>query len=249
MQLTDLKFLLSRKAIGPVAVLSMLSAGLFVFMELADEILEGEGLHYDETLFLALRSAADTNDPIGPPWLEEAAIELTALGGYPVIILMTLVVAGYLGVVAQRGAAIYVILSVAGGSLLSAVLKEFFNRPRPDFVEQLDAVHTASFPSGHAMVGTVTYLTLGALIIRFARTRGETIYVLCVVAFIAALVGLTRVYTGVHWPSDVLAGWALGISWAAFVWCVIGVIQYRTHIRSAGSMARGFFQSRYWREP
>lgn len=244
MRSSDLRIVLSRKAVWPAAVLSFLAAGLFVFIELADEIMEGEALDFDEYLLLALRNPADLDDPLGPPWLEETAVELTALGGYPIIILLTLIVAGYLGIVARRGAALYVIGSVAGGSAISATLKQFFERPRPDLVEQLDVIHTASFPSGHAMVGAVTYLTLGALLIRYAKTPAETVYVTFVAGFIAALVGFTRVYLGVHWPSDVLAGWALGLSWAAFVWCVVAVIEYRAHFSAIGARARGVWSRR-----
>jgi undecaprenyl-diphosphatase len=232
---------LTLKAIAPVALLSLLSLGIFIFLELAEEIGEGEALGYDEHLLLSLRNPADLSDPIGPPWLEEIALELTSLGGYPIIALLTLAVAGYLAIVARRWAAIYVLGSIGGGALLSTLLKVFFERPRPDIVEQLDVIHTASFPSGHAMVGTVTYLTLGALVVRFAGTRREAIYILSVVAFIAVTVGLTRVYLGVHWPSDVIAGWALGTSWAAFIWCLVGVIEHRAAIHAFGTRAGSYF--------
>ncbi|WP_099864045.1 phosphatase PAP2 family protein [Pararhizobium haloflavum] len=249
MQFADLKIVLSRKAVWPAAVMSFLAAGLFVFIELAEEIMEGEALDFDEALLLAFRNPADLGDPLGPPWLEETALELTALGGYPVIVVLTLAVAGYLGVAAWRGAALYVLASVAGGSALSALLKRFFERPRPDIVEQLDVIHTASFPSGHAMVGTVTYLTLGALLVRYAKTRAEMIYVVFTAGVITVLVGLTRVYLGVHWPSDVVAGWAMGLSWAAFVWCVVAVIEYRAQISAIGSRASGYLIGRGKVEP
>jgi len=240
MRIADLRSAVTIKALWPVALVGFLSAGLYVFIELAEEIMEGEALGYDEALLLALRNPADLSDPLGPAWMEETALELTALGGYPIVILLTLAVAGYLGVAAWRWAAVYVVASVSGGAALSAILKEFFERPRPDIVEQLDVIHTASFPSGHAMVGTVTYLTLGALLIRYAKTRGEIIYVACVAGFITVLVGLTRVYLGVHWPSDVIAGWALGLSWAACVWCFVAIVENRTRISAFSAKARGY---------
>lgn len=242
MQHADLRSVLSAKVIWPAAVLCLLTAGLYVFIELAEEIMEGESLHFDEYLLLALRNPLDPNDPLGPPWMEEAALELTTLGGYPFIVILTVIVAGYLGIVAKIGAAFYVMGSVVGGSILSAVLKEFFERPRPDLVDAMDMVHTASFPSGHATVGTVVYLTLGALMVRYARSHAERIYVIFIVCLISVLVGFTRVYLGVHWPSDVLAGWALGLSWAAFVWCFVAVIEYRHPIRDAGIRASGFLR-------
>lgn len=242
MHISDLKHILSAKAVWPAAVLAFLGAGLFVFIELADEIAEGDAFFFDEALLLMLRDPNDVSNPIGPAWLEETAVEFTALGGYPLIILMTLAIAGYFAVRAWHGAAVYVLASVAGGGILSAVLKLMFDRPRPEIVGQFDTVHTASFPSGHAMVGTVTYLTLGALLVRFSRTRAEAIYIVAVTGFITALIGFTRVYLGVHWPSDVLAGWALGLSWAAFVWCVVAVIEYRAQIRTVGSRAGSYLR-------
>jgi undecaprenyl-diphosphatase len=240
MRLTDLCSAVTLKALWPIALLAVLGACMFVFLELAEEIMEGEGLDFDERVLLALRNPADTSDPLGPPWLEETALELTALGGYPIIGLLTLAVAGYLGVATRRWAAFYVLFSVAGGAILSTVLKAFFERPRPDLVEQLDVIHTASFPSGHAMVGTVTYLTLGALLIRYARSRAEVIYVATVVFIITVTIGLTRVYLGVHWPSDVIAGWALGLSWASIVWCAIALIENRARLAKLGVQARGY---------
>lgn len=240
----DLKPELLLRAIWPVAVVALLAAGLYVFIELADGVMEGETLALDQSLLLALREDGDPGNPLGPPWLEETAAELTALGGYPIIVLLTLAVAGYLSIVAWRGAAYYVIGSVAGGASISAILKESFGRARPELVEALDVTHTASFPSGHAMVGTVVYLTLAALLVRYARTHAERIYVVCVAGFIAVIVGLSRVYLGVHWPSDVLAGWALGLSWAAFVWCVVATIEYRRQIRRVGVKAGRFLWRR-----
>lgn len=224
------------QAIGPVLVLAIAGFGVFSFLSIADEVAEGEIRAIDEWLFYLFRNAADPSDPLGPPWLEEAAAEITALGGYPVIVLAVLIVVGLLLVTRRYGPAIYTVLSVGVGSLLSHVLKLLYERPRPNLVEHLDVVHTASFPSGHAMVGTVAYLTLAALVTRFFDDLRVRIYVVAVALAMAMLIGLTRVYLGVHWPSDVAAGWALGTAWASFAWLVPSVLLFfrRRSARGAG---------------
>jgi undecaprenyl-diphosphatase len=194
---------------------------------------------FDEALLLALRSPADTATPLGPSWLQEAALEITALGGFTIIGLFITLIVGYLLVTGHRWAALYVAVSVAGGAALSTGLKILFDRPRPDIVDHLDVIHTASFPSGHAMVGTVTYLTLGGLLVRYARSRAEIAYILCAVLLLSIMVGVTRVYLGVHWPSDVIAGWALGVAWSSFIWAVITTIEMRSAYQEQRRVAAG----------
>lgn len=216
-----------RAAVLPVAMVAILAFGVFSFFSIADEMAEGEIRAIDETLFLIFRSPSDVGDPLGPPWLEEAAAEITALGGYPVIILAVLVVTGLLLITRRYGPAVYTVVSVASGAAVSQVLKNYFERPRPDLVEHLDVVHTASFPSGHAMVGTVAYLTLAALVTRFFDDKYVQVYVIVVAVVMSVLIGLTRVYLGVHWPSDVAAGWALGTAWASLAWLLVSALQFR----------------------
>ena len=228
-----------RAAVLPVTMIAILALGVFTFLSIADEVAEGEIHTIDETLFLIFRSASDMADPLGPPWLEEAAAEITALGGYPVILLAVLVVTGLLLITRRYGPALYTVVSVASGAAVSQVLKDHFERPRPDIVEHLDAVHTASFPSGHAMVGTVAYLTLAALVTRFFDDGWVRAYVIAVAVAMSVLIGLTRIYLGVHWPSDVAAGWALGTAWASFTWLFVSALQYRRHRKAMRDEADG----------
>lgn len=214
-----------REALVPVIALGLLAFGVYVFFAIADEVAEGEIRDFDEWLFLALRVSGDSQQPLGPAWLEEAALEITALGGYALIILAVAVVAGLLIVTRRYGAALYTVVTVSSGALLSYGSKLYFARPRPDLVEHLDITHTASFPSGHAVAITVAYFTLAALVIRFFSDPRVRIYVLCVAVVISILVGLSRVYLGVHWPSDVIAGWALGIAWASLAWLVASALR------------------------
>ena len=97
--------------------------------------------------------------------------------------------------------------------MLSTLLKMGYNRPRPDLTTMSEQF-TASFPSGHAMLSAVTFLTLGALLARFAPTRRLQVYSITGALLLTLLVGSSRLYLGVHYPSDILAGWCLGSAWA-----------------------------------
>lgn len=232
--------------IWPVALVSAIGAGLFVFIALAEEVMEGERIVFDRSILLFFRHSDNLAITIGPEWVKEAAVEITALGGYPAITLLTVGVVGFLAISGRRGNAVYVLLSVIGGALLSSILKIVIDRARPDLVEQLDVIHTASFPSGHALITTVTYLTLGSLVVRQVPTMREKAYVMGAAIFVALLVGVTRVYLGVHWPSDVIAGWALGTAWAALVWCGAELAERREAI---GELLRELRPSRRKDEP
>jgi undecaprenyl-diphosphatase len=101
---------------------------------------------------------------------------------------------------------------------LTLALKNWFERPRPDIIVHELYRSTASFPSGHATMSALVYLTLAALVVRVIRDRRLKASVLAVAVLLTGLVGVTRVYLGFHWPSDVLAGWALGAAWALGFW-------------------------------
>lgn len=222
--------LLSRIGRNEVAVLLAVLgvAGLLLgFVELAGEVLEGETTAFDRTILLALRNPADPADPLGPGWLEKAARDITALGSSVTLTLVSLSVAGYLALAAKRRAAVMMLGSVTGGMLLSTLLKLGFDRPRPDLVPHGDVVYTASFPSGHAMLSAVVYLTLGALLARVQPGRRLKAYVLLLVVALTLLIGCSRVYLGVHWPTDVLAGWCVGAAWSAVCWLVALRLQRR----------------------
>ncbi|UFN49622.1 phosphatase PAP2 family protein [Roseomonas sp. OT10] len=194
------------------------AVALYGFVELAGEVVEGDTLRLDRAILLALRDPADPSEPLGPRWFEETARDMTALGSHLILGGATLAAAGYLLLSRQRAAAWLVLLSVGGGMLLSSLLKSGFERPRPDLVPHAVAVYTASFPSGHAMLSAVTYLTLGALLMRVQRRRRLKVYILCLAVATTLLVGASRIYLGVHWPSDVLAGWCVGAAWALLCW-------------------------------
>ncbi|MGE0661207.1 MAG: phosphatase PAP2 family protein [Reyranellaceae bacterium] len=209
---------LARRELALLSVLLLAAGGVWGFVEIADEVLEGEADAFDRLLFLALRNPANVDDPLGPPWLEEAALEITALGSFAVLSLIVLAAIVWLLLLRKVGSAALLVLSVGGGVLLSSLLKSGFARPRPDLAPHIDAVHTMSFPSGHAMSAAVVYLTLGALLARAQPHRRLKIYLASVGVVITVLVGISRVYLGVHWPTDVLAGWCVGSAWALLCW-------------------------------
>jgi undecaprenyl-diphosphatase len=200
---------------------------LFAFVEIADDVVEGDTVAFDTMVLLAFREAADLSNPLGPPWLEGIMRDFTALGGVAILTTFTVLVAGFLLLTGKRHAAWMVIVSVIGGIALSHLLKWGFGRPRPDLVPHATAVYSESFPSGHAMLSAVVYLTLGTLL---ARTEAEVrvkIYLLSAAALLTLIVGISRIYLGVHWPTDVLAGWAVGASWSLVCWLVMLWLQGR----------------------
>lgn len=201
--------------------LLLIGLGMWLFVELADEVIEGETMTLDETILLAMRNPEDHADPLGPPWLEEIGRDYTALGGIGVVGLVTGVVCVYLAF-ARRWSLLWLIVIVVAGSLgFNQLLKAGFNRPRPDLVPHGMVVYHASFPSGHAMLAASVYLTLGALLARLQQRRFQAFLVMGTAILVTVLVGISRVYLAVHWPSDVLAGWAAGSVWATICWLAV----------------------------
>jgi undecaprenyl-diphosphatase len=197
-----------------LVALLLIAGAIWAFVEVADEVIEGESLAFDEALLRAFRRPDDPSQPIGPAWLLRIAEDLTALGGVAVISLVTVTTVGYLALRKKWGATALVVASVGGGAIMSTLLKNWFERPRPTAVAHLIEVHSLSFPSGHSMLSAVTYLTLGSLLSRTTSDWRIKTYILALAVLLAGVIGTTRVFLGVHYPTDVLAGWCAGISWA-----------------------------------
>jgi undecaprenyl-diphosphatase len=209
----------------------------FVVLNLAGEVLEGDTQYFDERILASLRKADDPSTPIGPRWLEIAAQDVTALGSATVLGLTVVIVVGFLllqGLIRNAG---FVLVASLGGWLLNDVLKAIFARPRPSIVPHLREVFTLSFPSGHALTSAVVFLTLGALLMHVAERRIVKFYCLAVAVFATALIGSTRVYLGVHYPTDVLAGWMFGTSWALLCWLLARVLDRRAGLREERAQA------------
>jgi undecaprenyl-diphosphatase len=203
------------------------------FVAIAGAVSQGATHEVDEALMRAFRDPANPGVLRGPRWLEGSVRDVTALGGMTVLVLFTLAVAVFLGVRRQRHALVLVVVASLGGLLLSNGLKLVFQRPRPDLVPHLARVDSMSFPSGHAVSSAVVYLTLGALLSQLVQPRKQKAYFLGVACVLTFLVGLSRVILGVHYPSDVLAGWSVGLAWALVCWMAAAHLQRRGKVEKA----------------
>lgn len=214
-----------RREILALATLAASAALVMGFVELAGEVLEGDTRAFDRAVLLSLRQADDPAATVGPWWLDIAARDITSLGSITVLLLVSGLVVVYLLMKRNPRAAFLVALSVGGGMVLNWALKLLFERARPELVPHAIEVHSLSFPSGHSTLAAVTYLTLGALLARIEQRASLKAYLLGAAMLLAILIGLSRVYLGVHWPTDVLAGWALGAAWAMLCWLVAFQLQ------------------------
>ena len=212
-----------------VLVALVLAAGAFwAFLELGDEFDEASAL--DRRLMLLLRTPGAINDPIGPRNIEEVVRDITALGGTVVVTMLTVV--GVLSFAFHRK---YRHAAVLAGTVLLAwassdLAKELYGRPRPDLVSHGAYVYSASFPSGHSTLSAAVYLTLAAMVSSLEPRRRTKALAYGLAMAVLLAVGLSRVYLGVHWPSDVVAGWCLGGAWALLAWTVL---------RHTGGQTRG----------
>ncbi len=207
-------------------VLAGIAAGVWSFAAIATEVREGETRGFDREVLLAMRRPGDLS-PKGGVRVEEAARDITSLGSTSILGLITLAAVSFLALDGKRHMAYFAGASVVGGTIISILLKELFQRPRPEIVPHLAYASSTSFPSGHSMMSAVTYLTLGALLARSHERKSVKAFSLLVAAGICFLVGVTRVYLGVHWPTDVLAGWTAGAVWALLCWVVARRLQTR----------------------
>jgi len=215
-----------------VLLMLLLAGSIWAFVALAGEVLEGDTQALDRVLLLMLRAPGNPAEPFGPPWLKEMGRDLTALGGYTVLTLLTLAVAAFLVLRRMWGATLLLVAAVASGTLASYLLKDIFGRPRPELVPHGSYVASASFPSAHSMMAAVVYLTLGALLARVEPLRRIKAFILSVAILLTLLVGISRVYLGVHWPTDVLAGWTVGAAWALLCWLIARALQRRGQVET-----------------
>jgi len=205
----------------------LVAAAVWGFVELAGEVVEGATQRFDEQVVGALRDPQNPRLPRGPRWLKEAGRDVTALGGVTVLMLMTLTAAGYLTLQRKFYAMGLMLLAVFSGAIVSTVLKAWVGRPRPPTGSELAEVFTSSFPSGHSMLSAIVYLVLGTMLARLESRRLIRWYFLAVAVSLTLLIGVSRVYLGVHYPSDVLGGWTAGLGWAVLWWLIAHWLQKR----------------------
>ncbi|HEU4618566.1 MAG TPA: phosphatase PAP2 family protein [Gammaproteobacteria bacterium] len=224
-----LSWLLGRER-RPLLALLLLAGAAWAFAELADEVSEGATRAVDVRLLLLLRTAGDPADPIGPPWAEELGRDVTALGGVGLLTFITLASAGFVALQGRPRLAVYLLACTGSGMLVASLLKLGFDRPRPELVPHGQAVYSSSFPSGHSMMSAIVYLTLGALLAAAQPNRRLKVYLISLAVLLTVSVGVSRVYLGVHWPTDVLAGWTAGAAWAFACWTIARRLRRRGRV-------------------
>ena len=198
-----------------VATVVLLAFGVFV------EAVGGKPLALDRRIALAFRNPADPLVPAGPAWLREAARDVTSLGGTVVLGMIIFAVEGYL-VLAHEFAAVWLIaIAVLGGLALNNLLKLIVARPRPAVIAHGTLYYTKSFPSGHAAMSAITYLTIGALLTQTHPAFVTGLFITSIATFFTFAVGVSRIYLGIHYPTDILGGWCLGAGWSMLCWQVM----------------------------
>lgn len=228
---------LGKNEAGAIAAVVVAAALLLLFGALAEEVVEGDTHRLDRAVLMAFRSSGNPADLIGPDWFEEMVRDVTALGSYAFVIIIVTAATGYMLLMRKYGLALLLLAAEAGGMLFSTLLKELFDRPRPD-IEHAAKVFTASFPSGHATLSAVTFLTLGALLTRVTTDRKSKIYFMATAIVLTVLVGLSRLYLGVHYPSDIIAGWCVGSAWAVLCWGAATWLQRRGEVEQPAQQDR-----------
>jgi undecaprenyl-diphosphatase len=203
-----------RPELRAMVMILLVVSGIWALVELAQYVIEGDPHHLDRAILLALRSPTDLDDPIGPRWFEEMVRDYTAFGAVGVLTFIVLAAIGFMLLQGKYRSTLLIGVAFVGALVLNSLLKFGFDRPRPDLVAPMAYTISPSFPSGHALLAAATYLTIGALLARGQPNRVLKAYLFLLAAVLTFIVGFSRVYLGVHWPSDVLAGWTIGGLWA-----------------------------------
>ena len=216
-----LKHLLKRLESRALIVLIAAAGALWGFFNIASEVGEGDTKALDTHLLLMLRNAAEPSDPIGSQALQESMRDVTALGGVTVITLVTTVALLLFLMHRKLWHAGIFAATVTLAFVSSELLKDVYDRPRPDLVPHGSYVYSSSFPSGHSTLSAAVYLTLAVLISSLEPNRATKRTVFTLAGVLVVGIGFSRVYLAVHWPSDVLAGWCLGAAWALAAWTAL----------------------------
>ncbi|WP_367871281.1 phosphatase PAP2 family protein [Luteolibacter sp. Populi] len=224
-----------REPLAPLLLL-VSAAGIFGFLELASEVREDEFRHYDEAILLMMREPGNPADPIGSVRIEEMARDLTALGSFTILTIVAIIGLAAALFVGRWKLALSGLISVLSGMAVMNLLKSSYARARPDVVAHATTFHNESFPSGHATMASIVYLTLGIMLARTQPRKRVRIFVVALSILITMSVGISRIYLGVHWPTDVLGGWALGTVWAVLFWfAAVKVDSRRARLETARS--------------
>lgn len=177
-----------------------MAAALWGFIELQDEVQEGDPLPFDEQILLFFRAPDDPGSLRGPAWMEKASRDITPLGGGPVLTLVTLGAAGFFVLRRQWTPLAVMLVTVIGGAFVLDGLKGLYERERPQVTAHLVNEVSYSFLSGHSAMATVVYLTLAVMLAEFQKKRRMRVYILGYGALLAFLIGISRIILGVQLP-------------------------------------------------
>ena len=215
--------------------LFLIVTALLAFTYIAAEVTRGESKFLDDFLIKYLRHDGSflSADNL---WLTGMMTDITALGGATVIFMITSAVVFYLLIQRQREFMWLILIATIGGAILSFGLKEIFARERPPLIFHLLTVKSLSFPSGHAMMSSMVYLTQGALLAKVQTNKNLRVYILLVAILLVFLIGISRIYLGVHYPTDVFAGWSAGLAWASLCWLAARYLQRKRERKNRGEL-------------
>lgn len=194
-------------------------AGLLLTL-LGEVFARGRQFAFDSAILLAARHGTMHGAPVGPFWLRQTALDVTALGSETVLVGVVVIAGGFLAIRRLWLTFALVAGGTISGSIAVGIAKAVAARPRPALTDHLAVVWSPSFPSGHAANSAIVYLTLATVLMQIVEGRAARRYILAVAALLVTAIGCSRVYLGVHWPSDVIAGWSFGISWAIAWWAI-----------------------------
>jgi len=208
----------SRRVPWGIVLAACFAAAFALLLWLGHELNEGDGGAFDRAVMLAMRVPGHPDLPRGPAWLPSAVRDVTALGSSTVLSFVVLVAALFLWLRRRGRTALLVLASTSLGAVAISVVKALVGRSRPDLIDRLMQETSNSFPSGHAASSAIVYLTLTTLLFPVVREPRMRAYLIGVALVLVGAIGVSRVYLGVHWPSDVIAGWAFGGLWALLWW-------------------------------
>lgn len=205
MRLSPSRF--SPRARKTALLIGTVSLAVGLFIKITSELLEHEVFGLDRTILIAFAQART-------PWLTEKAVDLTALGSITLVVLISAIALCVLLLIKDRMGALQLVAASVGAGILTSTIKNYVDRPRPEVVPQLIQVSGFSYPSGHSLTAASLYLTLAILVCRHLHRTGHRIAILAMTVGIILMVGASRIYLGVHYPSDVASGLMLGMAWA-----------------------------------
>lgn len=211
----------------------LIVAGTWLFFEVADRVSGGETQAFDERVVRMFRKADQPQETIGPRWMAQFAREISALGSYSALVLVVLISTLFLSAAEQKISLRTLLGATVSGYAMMMLLKLRFQRPRPTIVPHLADFHSSSFPSGHALMSAVVYVTLGFQLLRVIDNQRLRFAIMLTAILLTTLVGASRVFLGVHFPSDVLAGWTAGLVWS-LLW-LVGVRRWQRRHDQASS--------------